>query len=458
MAIDTIKSYQEYIADGRTAVFPFDFNYNNERPEDIIVGIRTGDNEFRVVEAQYYQLKANPAIDGGTIRFIRARRAGESGDAEFVDDYLPAGTIVRIARKSLQTSSATWQLGLDMTAMVALFDRLFKLTQENKGRFDNTIKTFATQHNIKLYELLQEHNNSLLFWDNEKKTLTPTDFPKKDVVRAKDGLFFRISSDEKSNIFLEWSENGVTDWHSIAEQAAEAGKVDDVQLNGTSVVVDRIANIEPVAGDIAYTNPRFPTIATLQDAMDELLYVNPAVSVSGGGNYEIGSTRATTKLTWTWNKTIQSQSLNQGIGDLAPTVREYTYETEISSDTTFTVTGSDGKRTVYGSTKVSFLPKRYWGVSASPTLTDSGIIGLNSELSANRIQTRTFDCSGGKYFYFAIKTSYCTNIKFKVGGLSFSDMDVETRQFTNASGHTDSYNIYRVHNLQTGAAILVEVL
>lgn len=252
-------------------------------------------------------------------------------------------------------------------------------------------------------------------------------------------------------------DNHETRIDALEEAQGISGKVDDVQLNGTSVVVDRIANIEPVAGDIAYTNSQFPTMATLQDAMDELLYVNPAVSVSGGGNYEIGSTRATTKLTWTWNKTIQSQSLNQGIGDLAPTVREYTYETEISSNTTFTVTGSDGKKTVSGSTSVNFLPKRYWGVSASPSLTDSGIIGLSSELSTSRTQTRTFDCSGGKYFYFAIKTSYCTNIKFKVGGLSFSDMDVETRQFTNASGHTDSYNIYRVHNLQTGAAILVEV-
>lgn len=244
----------------------------------------------------------------------------------------------------------------------------------------------------------------------------------------------------------------------ILEQIAEAGKVDDVQLNGTSVVVDKIANIEPVAGDIAYTNSQYPEMATLQDAMDKLLYVTPTVSVRGGDNYEIGSTRSSTKITWTWNKTISSQSLNQGVGDLDPSLREYTYTTAITSDTTFTITGSDGKNTASGSTKVSFLPKRYWGVSEKTTLTDSEIIDLSSELSTSRTQTRTFDCSGGKYFYFAIKTSYCTGIKFKVGGLSFSDMEVETRQFTNASGHTDSYNIYRVHNLQTGAAIVVEVL
>lgn len=249
---------------------------------------------------------------------------------------------------------------------------------------------------------------------------------------------------------------GISD--EILEKIENAGKIDDVQLNGTSVVVDKIANIEPVAGDIAYTNSQYPEMATLQDAMDKLLYVNPSVSVSGGGNYEIGSTRSSTKITWTWNKTISSQSLNQGVGDLDPSLREYTYTTAITSDTTFTITGSDGKNTASGSTKVSFLPKRYWGVSEKTSLTDSEIIDLSSELSTSRTQTRTFDCSGGKYFYFAIKTSYCTGIKFKVGGLSFSDMEVETRQFTNASGHTDSYNIYRVTKIQTGAAIVVEVL
>ncbi len=249
---------------------------------------------------------------------------------------------------------------------------------------------------------------------------------------------------------------GISD--EIIEEIENAGKIDDVQLNGVSVVVDKIANIEPDAQDIAYTNDQYPTMHTLQDAMDKLLYIEPSVSISGGGNYEIGSTRATTTLTWSWNKAIQSQSLNQGIGSLDPALRTYTYANPISADTTFTITGTDGTTQKSASTSVNFLPKRYWGVSAKTSLTDEEIIALSSELSTSRVQTRTFDCSGGKYFYFAIKTSYCNGIAFKVGGLSFSDMIVSTRQFTNASGYTDSYNIYRVNNIQTGSAIQVEVL
>ena len=150
--------------------------------------------------------------------------------------------------------------------------------------------------------------------------------------------------------------------------------------------------------------------------------------------------------------------MNQNIGVLGADVRTYKYETPITSNTTFTITGSDGKTTKSASTSVTFQPSRYWGVSAKTSLTDADILGLSSELSTVRTQSRTFDCSGGKYFYFVIRTDYCSGIKFKVGGLAFSDMTVETRNVVNAQGYSQSYNIYRVNNIQTGSAIAVEVL
>lgn len=270
----------------------------------------------------------------------------------------------------------------------------------------------------------------------------------------KDALDDKLDKVTDKSVVYGTDDNG----NQTTYSKEDFGKVDDVQLNGTSIVVNKVANIEPGANDIAYTNSQYPTMKTLQDAMDKLLYVTPTISISGGGNYEIGSSRASTTLKWTWNKNIQSQSLNQGIGSLDPSLRTYTYNTSISSNTTFTITGTDGTTSKSASTSVQFLPKRYWGVSEKTTLTDAEIIALSSELSTSRKQSRTFNCSGGKYFYFVIKTSYCSGIAFKVGGLSFSDMETTTRQFTNASGHTDSYNIYRVKNLQTGSAIAAEVL
>lgn len=241
------------------------------------------------------------------------------------------------------------------------------------------------------------------------------------------------------------------------------GKVDDVQLNGVTVVTNKIANIEPEAADIAYTNEQYPTMQTLQDAIDKLLYITPSVTLKAENTasnvyYEIGTTKTSTALTWTWNKNIRTQSLNQSIGSLDPALGSYTYTTSYTTDKTFTITGSDGTTTKTSSVNVKFIPKRYWGVSTETSLTDEQILVLSGELSTNRIQSRIFDCSGGKYFYFVIRTAYCDGILFKVGGLGFSDMDVITRNVVNAQGYSAEYNIYRVHNLQTGSAISVEVL
>lgn len=215
MAIDTTESYQEFTADGNTAYFTFNFNYVDS--SEIVVGMRTGDNAYKTVQPEYYKVIQNASENGGQVRFI----SNPSG-SEIVDNPPASGTIVRIERRSPETSAATWQVGLEISQLVGLFDTLFRLVQENTGRFDNTIETFATQHGVKLYELLAEHTDKLLYWDNDTKTLTPTDFPRQDIVRSVGGLFFRIKVDNSTNTpYLEWSQNGVDGWHGIDISAIE---------------------------------------------------------------------------------------------------------------------------------------------------------------------------------------------------------------------------------------------
>lgn len=254
------------------------------------------------------------------------------------------------------------------------------------------------------------------------------------------------------------------DYYTKTETDALLDKKQDKLTAGEGIEIteDNVINctLKPVstAADVLYENEAYPDVENVQDALDQLLYSKPSVSLSGGGNYEIGYTKSSTSLSWSVNKKIKSQSINQGIGSLETDVRSYEYETPITSNTTFTITVSDGKNTASSSTSVSFLPKRYWGVRAKTSLLDSDILALSSELSNSRVQTRTFDCSGGKYFYFVIRSDYCNGIKFKVGGLSFSDMEVVTRNVVNSQGATQSYNIYRVNKIQTGSSIPVEVL
>ena len=234
----------------------------------------------------------------------------------------------------------------------------------------------------------------------------------------------------------------------------------DLLIAGKNIkIIENIISAEggvDSADEISYHNPDYPTV---QDALDKLLYVAPVInSFSGGGNYEIGSTITSVNLQWNLNKTVKTQTLNQGIGSINPDLRSYKHDNlNIKSYTRYTLTVNDGTTSVSRNTDINFMPKRYWGVSPKESLNNADILALSSELSTSRNQTRTFNCSGGKYFYLVIKTSYCNGIQFKVGGLSFSALTVETLQLTNASGYVDSYNVYRPNDIQTGSAILVEV-
>lgn len=246
------------------------------------------------------------------------------------------------------------------------------------------------------------------------------------------------------------SDAQIGDTYNVADTGA------NYSWNGTEW--DKLSEtIEIQASNVEYNNNGFTSV---QEALDSLLYVKPSITTfTGGGTYELGSIINTVNLKWVLNKQVVSQSLNQGIGTIDKNLRNYSItDANISTNKTYTLTVSDGTNTASKSTTITFSQKRYWGVSESSTLTDTDILKFNQEFSTGKIQTRTFNCSGGKYFYFVIPTQYCNNIAFKVGGLAFSAMEVITRNVVNASGHTASYNIYRPTNIQTGSNIMVEVL
>ena len=286
------------------------------------------------------------------------------------------------------------------------------------------------------------------------------------------GITYDNLPSDGDTIIVEYTAvKDIYEWTRVNVQPGGSGsEVTDVTLNGVSVVTDHVAVLTPGAQDISYDNGQYTTVKA---ALDKLLYVAPTLSISINvtSPKEKGASISEVKVTWNWSKMPTSQKLsitNEDDITLDPATRTYTYTpaNPITSNTTFKISGTDGTTPKNASTTLSFKQKRYWGVSAKTSLTDEDIIVLSQEFSDTRVQTkeqnvdntRIFNCSGGKYFYFAIKTSLCNGIKFKVGGLSFSDMIVTTRQFINESGYSDSYNIYRVNNLQTGSEIAVEVL
>ena len=185
MSVKTLESYQEFIAVG-SAYFTFNFNYADS--SEIVVGMRTGDNTYEIVDPAHYVLTQNASTDGGKIRFVatKCENPDDPNCGDYVDNPPAPGTVVRIERKTVRSSTADWYVGLDMKALVSLFDKLFRITQENADKFNNTIKTFPTQQGIKVRELLESHDKKIFYWNNEKQWLDITDFTIDDVIKQTD--------------------------------------------------------------------------------------------------------------------------------------------------------------------------------------------------------------------------------------------------------------------------------
>ena len=119
---------------------------------------------------------------------------------------------------------------------------------------------------------------------------------------------------------------------------------------------------------------------------------------------------------------------------------------EVSDGKVIKATGEDKTS---ATASVSFYHRRYWGVSA-----DAGteITSLTSELSNARAKAITFDCSGGRYFYYAYPKALGT-ATWKVGGFDVSDNVLTETTVTNEYGLAVTYYVYRSKNLLTDPSV-----
>lgn len=98
---------------------------------------------------------------------------------------------------------------------------------------------------------------------------------------------------------------------------------------------------------------------------------------------------------------------------------------------------------------VNALFKRFYGTTANGDLATLDIATLqNSELSATRLQTRTFN-GGGKYMSFAYPASHGL-ATFNVNGLANTAFSYVIKPFTNTLGITEDYIVYRTNTVQNG--------
>lgn len=149
------------------------------------------------------------------------------------------------------------------------------------------------------------------------------------------------------------------------------------------------------------------------------------------------------------DKTVNSIALfkdNAAIYEVVNSDRIEHVERDISANTTFKAIATDKRgHKITESKSLYFYNGVYTGVGAE----NIEISSLTKTLQSNKNKTFTVTAGKGEYIYYACPTRYGTPI-FKVGGFEGGFELIYSGDFTNSSGYTESYQLWRSVNVNLG--------
>lgn len=240
--------------------------------------------------------------------------------------------------------------------------------------------------------------------------------------------------------------------------------------NNITNLTDRITTLENSGGgggdisfsgnaeDVTYNNPNYSELTSVDLALDKILdklyYVKPSITSFNMSpsttQYEKGQTVPSLSFTWSYNKNITSQSLSNCSITLSD--RRATYSTPITSNKSFTLTCSDGENTVSASKNITFFDKIYWGSKDESSLDSAFILSLSdSKFATAKAGTYSMTIPTGEYGYIAIPSSFGDLSSVWIGGFEATVLNRGEIDFTNASGYTSKYKIYRTGRAGLGS-------
>ena len=197
--------------------------------------------------------------------------------------------------------------------------------------------------------------------------------------------------------------------------------------------------------------------------IDDLAYTAIAfVSASAtNATNEIGSTVTETVITWSFNKEPKTQTIKFGseaaeVLDKSIRSKSYSGKT-ITSNTSIVITAMDERVTQASRTlNITFQPRAYWGVAQNKEFYDSADILALSESVLTSTRTRNINVNAGEdeYIIYAIPSNFGTPT-FKINGFEGGFIKVGTIDFTNASGYSQNYDVYKSVNPNLGSTQVV---
>ena len=192
--------------------------------------------------------------------------------------------------------------------------------------------------------------------------------------------------------------------------------------------------------------------------IDDLAYTKIAINslTATNSSNEIGATVTATDIAWTLNKEPKTQKIKFGSEaeeTLDKTLRKKSYTGKtIKTNTNIVLTVTDERDAIVSRTEsITFQPKVYWGKSNKAQLENADILALEgSALAGGRGRTFTVNAGAGEKIVYAFPTSFGTPT-FNVGGFDGGFKKMKTLEFTNASGHTQNYDVWVSVNAGLGS-------
>ena len=226
-----------------------------------------------------------------------------------------------------------------------------------------------------------------------------------------------------------------------------------------NVVLKNGGSGEGTAETTTYTNANYPDYTNVDLALDALFnkvyYVKPTCSLSAtprGGTFEMGTViSAPITFTWTTNKDVISQTLT-GCTLADASVRTAIYNTNITTDKTFTLSVSDGENSASSSVSYKFLNNVFWGSASTAETYDSAFISAlsNKKLASAVKGTYSFNIASGEYGFWAVPSNMTISSVW-IGGFEVTVDDLGTVSYTNAQGYTRDYKLYKTGKSGLGA-------
>lgn len=206
--------------------------------------------------------------------------------------------------------------------------------------------------------------------------------------------------------------------------------------------------------------PSDARLDALEKQMADLSYVKIAVSsfkVNGSSALvvELGSTVTNPTLSWTLNKMPTTVSVNGEAVEAAISGSKPITDT-VTSSKVYTMSATDEKAAMAtGSATITFLNGVYYGVATEPSIYDSTFIRslANKKLSGTVVSSISVTAGAGQYIYYCVPARFGA-CEFTVGGFTGGFSRIATIAFTNASGYTENYYIYRSDNANLGSTVV----